>query len=205
MLWDRCDPNGYAHRMTTDPAARHPAAPGAAGRRLRRPPGHQLAGRRRGAHDRRRRARPDRSTPAAGRASTSSGASRGSAATRSVARRSSTGTSARSARTEQSAEHDRHRTATAHQHCPTAPARTRTWRRAPRSPSSSWSPSFLQPNGVIVNTCGTGPATRGPGPVPRGFARTKWRGSTPAARRLRGPLHGRGRFESRPILPSSNS
>ena len=78
--------------------AQHPAAQGAAGRCLRRSPGHAPGKR----TWRRGRSAPPRthrsSIPAAGRASTSSGASRGSAATRSVARRSSTGTSARSAR-----------------------------------------------------------------------------------------------------------
>ena len=43
MLWDRGEPNGYAHRMTTNPLARHPAAPGADQRRPRRPSGVNFA------------------------------------------------------------------------------------------------------------------------------------------------------------------
>ena len=53
------------------PAARHAAAPGAAERRLRRPPGDRLPGRRRGADDRRPARTGRSSTPAAGRTSTS--------------------------------------------------------------------------------------------------------------------------------------
>ncbi len=53
MLWDRSEANGYAHRMTDNPLAGTPSARGADEHRLRRPPGHHLAGRRRGAHDRR--------------------------------------------------------------------------------------------------------------------------------------------------------
>ena len=99
MLWDRGDANGYAHRMTDDPAAEHPAAQGADERRLRRSPGHHL-GRRTWRHGRSARLHtPDRLSAAAGRASTGSGESRGSTATRSTARRSSTGTAARSAPT----------------------------------------------------------------------------------------------------------
>ena len=39
MLWDRSDPNGYAHRMTDRPLAEHAGARGADERRVRRPPG----------------------------------------------------------------------------------------------------------------------------------------------------------------------
>ena len=66
MLWDRGEPDGYAERMTSDPLPDTPAAPGADGRRLRRPPGHRLPGRRRGAHDRRLGAHSRSSTRAAG-------------------------------------------------------------------------------------------------------------------------------------------
>ncbi len=68
MLWDRSDPNGYAHRMTVEPAARHAQARGADERRLRRPPGDHLAGRGRGADDRRQDPRAGRlRRPLAGR------------------------------------------------------------------------------------------------------------------------------------------
>ena len=53
LLWDRGEPNGYARADDDQPAAGHAATPGAARRRLRRPPGDRLPGRRRGPHDRR--------------------------------------------------------------------------------------------------------------------------------------------------------
>ena len=72
MLWDRGEPNGYAHRMTDRPAAGHARAQGADQRRPRRSPGHQLPGRRRGPDDRRRPASRS-STRVAGRTPKSSG------------------------------------------------------------------------------------------------------------------------------------
>ena len=98
MLWDRGEPNGYAHRMTDRPAARHAGAQGPDERRLRRSPGDELA-----PTSRRARSAPARttrcSTRAAGPTSTCSGTSRGSQPTRSRAPRSSTPTSARCAPT----------------------------------------------------------------------------------------------------------
>ena len=44
MLWDRGEPNGYAHRMTDLPLPEHAAAQGALERRLRRPSGDELGG-----------------------------------------------------------------------------------------------------------------------------------------------------------------
>ena len=60
MLWDRGEPNGYAHRMTTNPLPDTPAHTVLLGRRGRRPPGQQLDDRRRGADDRRLGARSGR-------------------------------------------------------------------------------------------------------------------------------------------------
>ena len=60
MLWDRSETNGYAHRVTDDPLPEHAAARGADAHRLRRPPGHSLAGGCRSADDRRLRPRPGR-------------------------------------------------------------------------------------------------------------------------------------------------
>ena len=98
MLWDRGDPNGYAHRMTDRPAAGHAGPPGADERRLRRPPGDRLPGRRRGADGRRPRPPAGPLRRAAGRTPTSSGTCRRSAATRTPARRPTTGTPGRSAK-----------------------------------------------------------------------------------------------------------
>ena len=77
MLWDRGEPNGYAHRMTEHPLPEHPAPQGADERRARRPPGDSnfqadVEARTIGASH----PRPRSSTRAAGPTSTCSGTSR---------------------------------------------------------------------------------------------------------------------------------
>ncbi len=53
MLWDRAEADGYAEHMTDDPYPGTPKHAGAHARRVRRPPGRERDGGRRGAHDRR--------------------------------------------------------------------------------------------------------------------------------------------------------
>ena len=135
------------------PAARHAPPPGAAAPRLRRPPGHELPGRRRGADDR----RPHPSARAGRRPGARAPAvctrSSRSRATRGAARRSSTGTRGPSASAP-----------TRWPTSPTARAPTRTRTRARRSPARVQKSEFLKPDGAVVDVCGGAPcvATRAP-------------------------------------------
>ena len=95
LLWDRGEGDGYAQHMTTDPlpnTIKHTVLLDVG---ARRPPGHAVPGRRRGAHDRRVDPHADRRRPAARRRPSRRGASRRSGPIPSPGRRSSTGTRAR--------------------------------------------------------------------------------------------------------------
>ena len=164
LLWDRGEPDGYAERMTSNPLPGHAGPPGAAGRRLRRPPGERLPGGGRGAHDRRERAPAGpvqgplaAHEPAVGRADDHALPVHGLGDLRA-------GTAARSAKAPRaranSSAPNRRRTKT----CPTAPAKTRTACRGRRPPSSSSCRTSSKERSRRPTAATRVPATRGASP-----------------------------------------